>query len=371
MQCDANPFEGSEPLKKKMLSILFMLLKPSQAATIPESGDTNYFVFPLVFASNQLVIPGFQRMTSGELMPFFANLKTSCDSDYVDLSDGTVNQQFIWGSLSYASKDLNLDSTTASVQNKKLRMSGNPSVAKMCMKSTNSRDDHFSQLLAKVDRKIVSIWMDTSLPFISENNPRKVTGEMIIGGIDPRRLDQTNSQVFRLSSDLYAPFWETNPTIPIRIGTHVYPNLKLIFAPEYRNSMVPARMFDEITDGLKSQLHNSLQYSSNMPNDLCGMIFQFADETIDRFDCIDAPKLKPIKIGSLTISPTSMFTKSGDGICQLTIRKACDDEPEFLMGLDLIRHYHFAIRFGGEAGNSVQIAKRKIGSSRRSIVAAA
>lgn len=340
-----NKMHSSTILKTVILT--FTAINTTKCVTIPDdSHETLPIIMPLVYTPQFYATRVF--VTYGESTSRFptqhaALLDASCETD--DGSFGFVDDRsdkVIWGGLGFRRRSGNRPDGVTSITGQALEYYTriDHSAIRFCIRSPWNQETYFGKLMEKFTKKVVSFWADTSLHFYdTEPHEYLITGEMVVGGVNPKRFVAGSTKSFELrpihASEDVSKRWVSKNSVQLRIGDEVYPHpINVGIWLGESESLVAPLIYDRIF----SEVH-------------------FADEDI--FPCFQASRVKPLVVGNLEIPAKMLYVFDKNGWCTVTIKKfILDDTFLFEMGIDLLRQFHLAISFDHNGSSFAHVSTR-------------
>ena len=233
-------------------------------------------------------------------------------------------------------------------------------------------DTILGRLLTPFQKKMISLWWDSTTPFEVTTGPSDPFAELAIGGMNPSRfVPGTETQLVMakpiISAQSQPKYWRAVRGTSVLIGnnpTHLVNDV--IFGITIQTKL-HIDLYNAITKPLRDEMAYTVGLLNGMPKDVIRNINQYekVNKPIDEFDCKDGPKLLPLHIGGLSIPSRMMYRKISDEKCRMTLMRVDDSQYQgkLIIGIDIIRQFYLSVIYDGQRGDTLQFSKRVEGPS--------
>ena len=236
-----------------------------------------------------------------------------------------------------------------------------------CIRPIDYGKTFLSMLLEPFDKKMLSFWWETSIDTYQTEQYTQVIGELAIGGMNSDRVNpMSNTISVRVNRATRAMiphhYWSPINRLDISVGDDIRKWDKTVKLSVTVNSWIPTDLFDAITKPLRADMKYTVGLLKGMPQDTNKMIMSYLDldKPIDVFDCKDASKLLPLRVGPITITPQMMYKKISDEKCKMALRKNVftSFEAQLELGVDILKNFVVSIDFDRTGKDVMMFSER-------------
>ena len=230
-------------------------------------------------------------------------------------------------------------------------------------------------LLRQFDKKMISIWWDSTTPLWSESSQQNSIAELAIGGVNPSRFIPLTEVRFKVitrsqpASMLNAYFLSSNAAY-FSVGNSAIIWSNPIAFDITQESILSMVIYDAITKPLRDEMRYTVGLLKGYGRNINGGIMQYHDfnEPILEFDCQYGDRLLPLHIDQLTITPRMMYKKISNNKCKMSLRRSeiseiSEQQELIILGIDVIRHFYVSISYNTRLGDTFSLYSRVEGEA--------
>ena len=351
--------------------LLFVSGMSAIQATTNDQVEQLPLLIPILQISKELrIIAWLQHiMAPNQYTTFKAKLIVDCPHDEIgSMGVRPGRRSMTFGSYDYKNPSENRPSSKIKLgprEYPRFYPTGSSSAATtFCIKTMSNSNNFLARILDKFDNKMISIWWDTSLPVGHSSIDEQVVAEMALGGYNQERFVPSTGVTISVSSTAHdwstVPWWTPIENLPVRVGDNTDDFGIPVRFDVTRVTSIPSNIYDAITKPLQLEVAYTLGLLRGMPQDTNSRIMQYAYEPITVFDCKDASKLLPLRIGPLTIPSNMMYKQISDEQCKIVLQKSRYEKSSshVMVGFDVIRQFYLSIYYDPENGDSLEFSTR-------------
>ena len=220
----------------------------------------------------------------------------------------------------------------------------------LCIKAPNTQYPMYKDIMKWFPRRIISFWFDLNVDRATVAlNPKVKTGIVTFGGFEEKHLNADIQTEFRLQpfNDPNTQGWITKDPVTIRIqsksgGAH----RRVTFDIGEPLTLLPVEMYNALVHPGITRLFQPFT-TTRIPNDVTQSIYGYAGTLPERyFPCKHAANIHGFQLNSLVIPNTHLIDRVNEDECILNVAPHPNgDEKDVVVGLHLIRRFHFQIDY--------------------------
>ena len=244
----------------------------------------------------------------------------------------------------------------------------------LCISSFANRRSWISKVMTTIATKSVSFWVDLSVKQSDiRASPEIPTGDLVLGGTNPKRLFVGKSHMFELlflNHRDSPPFWMTKADAELSVESIAFKfKKKVAFDVGSPQTVLPPEIYNVVVGPIKFLVsEGQLDRKQNLPKDVIAIISSFAGPLPHdyRFACKHIEKIKGFTINNLEIPKDILYGKIDDQTCILRVAPQTSDQfNDVIVGYHVIKHFHLEIQYDN-AGKSWAIVSKRRSSGKRS-----
>lgn len=309
----------------------------------------------------------FKNGSPNKVTSFDTVLNTGYDSEVTRSIMSRGEKTLVVGSFDYKNQGPNRPSSAVALANGEQPFYSKPNqLYPFRIGSISLGDTFLARIMRQFDKKIISLWWDSTTGTESQNGPQNPIAELAIGGLNPHRFapgpDMFINAGLVQDGSTRNPYWNTDAGTIIRVGNLPIKFEKRIMFDITEHSSIPRGIFRAITRPMAEEIAFTEGMLRGRPRDGNPQTTAFLEnmKPVDEFNCKYVPKLMPLHIGQLTISPAMMYRQIAEGKCKMTlpIQNNPDRQAIMVIGNDLIRRFYFSIIYNPQNKITLQFSAR-------------
>ena len=326
---------------------------------------------------NPLILPLFGNPQSLEMNTWYwqgndrrsitasiSSVQLSYESnDIIRDTSNKYTKTIVFGSWKFANADSGRPSSAVTLAKDELANNFEFSI-----RQGNENDTFLKRLLRQFNKKMISIWWDSTTPSWKYRGPHTPIAELAIGGMNPSRFVAGTEMRLQLLFTATTPwYWDLQMGTTVLVGNIDMNWNKIIQLSLHSKSDIPMVIYDAITKPLRDEMAYTVGLMKGLPKEVIQNINQYekVNKPIFLFDCKDAPKLLPLRIGQLTIPPSMMYNQISAEKCKMTLRRNDyrGGQNLLIIGIDIIRQFYFSVIYNTWNAPTIQFTTRIEGAA--------
>ena len=289
--------------KTKMFFSHFLLLSATSAIYAMTTQETEQRE-PI-----PLLLPLFGNPESLMIMPWYwkgndrSSIKASkCvvqsiyeSNEIIRDTSNKYTKTIVFGSWKFANADSGRPSSALTLAKDELANNFEFSI-----RQGNENDTFLKRLLRQFNKKMISIWWDSTAAVGSDTETETPIAELAIGGMNPARFVRSTEVRFKLASiakqdsfpDVY---WQVQKPAAVRVSNRAIESRHDVVFDLRQESENPASMYDAITKPLRNEMRYAVGLLKGYGRNINEGIMQYHDfnERIFEVDCQYGDRLLP------------------------------------------------------------------------------